>query len=231
MMSRISEMNRCLGAVETLVNKGAATDIRNKYGHLPIDLFRTISLGFDECVEERGERLLGGTVTNRCTKKEKQFLILSICAFVLFYIWVYMKTATNMCVQTELNGESYIFPTVIINRYVSFTQSIVMLILHKIFREFNTSTSAFTSWRFKVKQTWSILYSEQLLLVFLEKTSIAVFILRWFCSLFDVSIPTDIVFNVYCIILCFQFFIIYFPTPCKNVFRKYHSTYILAVFF
>ena len=229
MMSRISDMNKCLGSVETLVNKGAATDIRNKHGHLPIDLFRTIFLGFDECVEERGERLLGGTVTNRCTKKEKQFLILSICAFVLFYIWVYMKTATNMCVQTELNGESYIFPTVIINRYVSFTQSIVMLILHKIFREFNTSTSAFTSWGFKVKQTWSILYSEQLLLVFLEKTSIAVFILRGLCSLFDLSIPTDIVFNVYCIILCFQFFIIYFPTPCRNVFRKYHSTYILAV--
>lgn len=42
MMSRISEMNRCLGSVETLVNKGAATDIRNKHGHLPIDLFRTI---------------------------------------------------------------------------------------------------------------------------------------------------------------------------------------------
>lgn len=229
MMSRISEMNRCLGAVETLLNKGAATDIRNENGHLPIDLFRTISLGFDECVEERGERLLGGTVTNRCIQNEKQFLFFSICAFVLFYILVYMKTATHVCLQTESYGNLYIYPTVLITRYANFTQSIFMLILHRIFRAFNTSTSAFTSRGFKVKQTWSILYSEQFLLAFLENTSTAVFILRGLCSFFDVSFPTDIVFNVYCIFLCFQFFIIYFPTPCRNVFRKYHSTYILAV--
>lgn len=132
-------------------------------------------------------------------------------------ILVYMKTATNMCVQRELNGYSNIFPTVIIKWYMSFMQSTVILILHWIFRKFNTSsTSAFTWWGFKVKQTWNILYSEQLLLAFLENTSTAVFILLGFCSFFDLSILTDIVLNVYYIFLCS----ISIPTPCRNVIRN-----------
>ena len=229
MVIRISDIDKCLDAIETLVNKGAATDVRCEKGCLPIDNFRAISLKFNERVEERGERLLGGNATNRYTKIEKQFYTILSCAFILFYLLVYISNAKNMCIKTETNKDSDNFPRVIIKWYVSCTQIVVILAMNYLFGVLNTRLHAFTVRKFEVKPTWHMLYSEQLLVAFLGKISIAFIIVRVVCFFFDQSIFTDIFFNVYCTFLCYFLFMIYFKTPCRNIFRKYYSFCISAI--
>ncbi|XP_078329173.1 uncharacterized protein LOC111114515 [Crassostrea virginica] len=216
-----SDMNRCLDVVETLVNKGAATYLRCKNGYLPIDHFRAVSLKLKERVEERGERLLGGNTTKRYIKKEKQFFIASIFIFTLLYflVHVYMRKAKNVCIQTDC---------VRIKWYVSYTQIGVILIMHWLVCALNYILQTYASKGFEVKQTWCLLYSEQMLVSISGKTSIVFIIVREFCNLLYKSFPTDIFFNVYCIFLCFIFSTIYFPTPCRNIFRKHHSICISA---
>ena len=221
---RISDIDRCLDAAETLVNKGAATDIRCSRGNLPIDIFRAGSLKFDERVEERGERLLGGNVTDCYIKKEKQFLAISICVITLFYILIYTKNATNMCIETKSNKE-----WIRVKWYVSYTQIIIILIMHWVFEILNFILHIGTLRGFEVKPIRSMLHSEHMLVTFLRNMSVFVIIFRGFCNLLNQSFPTDVFFNIYCTFLCFYFLVIDYPNPIRSMFRKYHFLRISAI--
>lgn len=229
MIIRISDMNRCLEAVETLVNAGAATDIRCENGWLPIDHFKTISLRFDEQLEDRGERLLGGEDTKRYLRREKVFLFFSICAFFIIYFWIYVMTAIRMCTQTESTNNLKMFGCIRIKQYVSFAQILVLFFMHFIFARANIIRKAFMLGGFAISPLWGNLYSEQLFVAFSEKLALSFTVLRGVCMMLDQRFPTDVFFNVYCSFLCLFFCMMYLPTPFRNIFRKHHSFCIVTV--
>ena len=151
--------------MDTLVNKDAETDIRCKKGNLPINIFRAVSLKFDKSVEELDERLLGGNVTNLCIKikKKTQFFSTSIVVYSIFYLFVYMRNATNIYTKTDSNKNSYIR----IKWYMSYTLIGVILITRWFL--FCMSKSILHAWvpnGFDGKPKFCMLYSEQLLSFF-----------------------------------------------------------------
>lgn len=229
MIIRISDMNSCLEAVDTLVNAGAATDIRCEIGLLPIDLFKTVSLKFDEQVEDRGERLLGGKDTKRYIKREKVFLSISICAFIMIYFWIYVTNAIRMCIQTESTNNLKKFGCIGIKQYVSFAQILVLFFMHIILARANIMRKAFMLGGFAISPLWGNLYSEKLFVAFSVKLALSFTVLRRVCMMLDQNFPTDVFFNVYCSLLCLFFSLMYLPTPLRNIFRKHHSFCIVTV--
>lgn len=230
-INRSSDINRCFGVVETLVNNGAATDIRCNKGYLPIDNFRTHALKLEEDIINRGETLLDGDKTKRYLKKEKLFFGTLALFYLIFYIWFYIELATELYIQEEKTQVENLIFSKRISWIFSYAQISSIIILHWYIRKSNSSKKIETLNRFEVTPAWIKLYSEQLFERFSEKIAVVFVIFRVFFSMLGRSVSVDVFYNVYCVALSLFFLIIYIPNPFRTVYLNCTFIRIIKIVF
>ena len=128
-----SDRERCLNAVETLINNGATPDIRNSEGYLPIDYYRTFVLERNNDEIDRGELLLCGEMVRQHIKRKKLFLIILICVVISIWVWLNMTLVKQLYIQENYTEGLKSNPQIKVNWYVSHTQIISIFIMHMVF--------------------------------------------------------------------------------------------------
>lgn len=231
--SENSDMDQCLDAAETLINNGAAVDIRDADGLLPIDYFSRSSLKLNEDTIDRGELLLGGKKIRPHIKREQICLTIFIFVFIRLYIYVYTTLAKFLYIQENFMEDLKEVPPIKIKPFVSYAQIIYIFLMPLVFRYRHRLQLAHTLGGFEITANLSKSYLEKLFYDFsLKVTGVSVMV-RWFCNLSDHSIYTDILFNVFCTILCFVYLLL--AVSCLSTYKTYcrslHSSLIYVAKF
>ena len=223
-----SDMDQCLDAAETLINNGAAVDIRDADGLLPIDYFRSSSLKRKDDTIDRGEVLFGGEKIRTHIKREQICFTILIFVFIRLYIYVYTTLAKTLYIQENFTKDLKEVPPIKVKSYVSYAQIIFIFIMPLVFQRVHRLQLAQTLGGFEITANLSKSYLERLFFYFSLKVTGFSVMVRWFCNLTDHSIYTDILFNVFCTILCFVYFLI--AVSCLSTYKTYcrllHSSFI-----
>lgn len=234
-VKRASDVEKCLFAVETLIVHGADPCIRCNKGFLPLDHFRTISPFFNEFEVDRGENILGCSETRTFIEKEKTFLITCIILFVIGVFWMYFSDAKKICFNIKyLNKtESELFSNE--SQFLRFhgmccTQLISIFVLHWYVLNSTTFLRSFVFGRMQITPLRRKLYAETMFVTFSSNVSRMMICIRLFeiiaCDMSHRIGQT--VLNLYCLFLCSNICLIYFPFPFKQIIHK-HQVYILTV--
>lgn len=215
-----ADPNKCLDAVETLIDNGADINIRCNGGYLPIDFFKTVSLRFDQSVIDRGECLLGGHQNKSFMKKEKRYLGILAAIFLVLYIVFTINIAKTICIQKEKDSSSDKLNPFYFH-CMGYIQIIYLAILHQYSHVLILFAQALLCSSVIIKPLRSDLYYVKLFIRFSEKAGIVCVLVRAFAFKLKYVYSTCIFFNVYCVLVCTFFSILLLPNQCRNQVYKY----------
>lgn len=227
MVIRMIDSNECLDSVETLIENGADTNIRCKNGYLPIDYFKTVLLRFDEATIDRGECLLGGNQNKSFLNKERWYFGVLAASFITLYILLSLNIAKLVCFQVGTNFSSYELEQFFFHR-MDFIQVMYLVFLHRNWHDFVTSIQVFLVRGVKLIPLRRKLYSDKLFVRFSEKVGLGFLLVRFFAIKFDFVYSTYVFFNVYCILVCTFFCIMYIPYQNRKWIQKHHDSLVIA---
>ena len=158
-----SDMDQCLDAAETLINNGAAVDIRDADGLLPIDYFRSSSLKRKDDTIDRGEVLFGGEKIRTHIKREQICFTILIFVFIRLYIYVYTTLAKTLYIQENFTEDLKEVPPIKVKSYASYAQIIFIFIMPLVFQRVHRLQLAQTLGGFEITANLSKSYLERLL--------------------------------------------------------------------
>lgn len=226
MVIRMIDPNKCLDSVETLIENGADINIRCKNGYLPIDYFKTVSLRFDEATIDRGERLLGGNQNKSFLKKEKWYLGFLAAAFITLYILLSLNSAKLDCFLVGKSSSSSEWGRFYFHR-MDYIQIMCLFFLHRYWHDFVMLIQVFLVCGVDMIPLRRKLYSDKLFVRFSEKVGLGFLLVRVIAIKFDFVYSTYVFFNVYCVLVCTIFCIMYIPNPYKTWIQKRHGSLVL----
>lgn len=224
---RIIDPNECLDSVETLLENGADINIRNKSDDLPIDYFKTVSLRFNEATIDRGERLLGGNQNKSFLKKEKMYYGVLAAAFIILYILLSLNIAKLGFFLVDKSSSSKELGLFYLKR-VEFVQIMCLFFLHRYWHNLAMAIQVILVSGVDMIPLRSKLYSDKLFVRFSEKIGLVFFLVRVIAIKFYFVYSSLVFFNIYCVLVCVFFCMMYIPNPYKNWIKKYHDTLVLA---
>lgn len=227
MLIRITDPNECLDSVETLLENGADINIRCNSGFLPIDHFKTVSLRFDEATFDRGERLLGGNRNKSFVNKEKWYLGVCATVFIAFYLLLSIHIAKMTCNFTDKSLSSTKVERIFFHP-LDYIQIMFLVFLHRLWYNLMIFIQSFLVRGVDIIPVRSKLYSDKLFVRFSEKFGLGFLFVRVIALRFDFVYSTYIFFNVYCVLVCTFFCIMYIPYQSRNWIQKYHGILVLT---
>lgn len=228
MIITISSPKKCLNAVSTLLQNNADINIRSSSGYLPIDLFKMVYLRYDESVIKRGERLLGGHKHKSFVKKEKLYYGILSAIFIVLHILFCFNTAESACFRKENSPESNKIKQSYL-QCMTYIQIIYMFLLHHCWLVFFLNVPYFPVPGVDTKLLRSKLYSDKLFVKFSEKVGLAFLCVCLIALKFDDVYSAYVFFNVYCVLICTFFCIMYIPNSYRNWVRKHHGIILLSL--
>lgn len=227
MVIRMIDPNECLDSVETLIENGADINIRCKSGYLPIDHFKTVLLRFDEATIDRGECLLGGNQNKSFLNKEKWYFGVLAAAFITLYILLSLNIAKLVCFLVGKQFSSYELEQFYFHR-MDFIQVVYLFLLHRYWHDFVTIIQVFLVRGVDLIPLRRKLYSDKLFVRFSEKVGLGFLLVRVIAVKFDFVYSTYVFFNVYCVIVCTFFCIMYIPYQNRKWIQKRHGNLVIA---
>lgn len=224
---RMIDPNECLDSVETLIENGADINIRCKSGYLPIDHFKTVSLRFDEATIDRGERLLGGKENKSFLNKERWYFGVLATAFITLYILLSLNIANLDCFLIGNSSSSNEFERVYFYR-MDYIQIMCLFLLHRHWHDFVTFIQVFLVCGVDMIPLRRKLYSDKLFVRFSEKVGLGFLLVRVIAIKFDFIFSTYVFFNVYCVLVCTFFCIMYIPYRSRKWIQKHRGNLVIA---
>lgn len=227
MVIRMKDPTECLDSVETLIDNGADINLRCKNGFLPIDHFKTVSLRFDEATIDRGECLLGGNQNKSFLSKEKWYFGVLAAAFITLYILLSLNITKLVCFLVGKNVSSYGLEQYYFYR-MDLIQVICLFLLHRHWHDFVTTIKVFLVCGVDLIPLRRKLYSDKLFVRFSEKIGLGFLLVRVVAIKFDFIYSANVFFNVYCVLICTFFCIMYIPYQKREWIQKHHSNLVIA---
>lgn len=226
MIISISDPKKCLNAVRTLLDNGADINVRCSRGYLPIDHFKMVHLRYDESVIKRGERLLGGHKNKSFVKKEKLYYGILTAIFIVLHILFCFNTGESACFRKENSPKSNKIKQSYL-QCMTYIQIIYLFLLHQFWHEFILIIQSFLVSGVDTKPLRSNLFSDKLFVKFSGKVGLAFLFVCFVALKFDDVYSVYVFFNVYCVLVCTFFCIMYIPSSHRNWVRKHPCIIIL----
>lgn len=185
-----------------------------------------VHLRYDECVIKRGERLLGGHKNKSFVKKEKLYYGILTAIFIVLHILFCFNTAESACFRKENSPKSNKIKQSYL-QCMTYIQIIYLFLLHQFWHEFILIIQSFLVSGVDTKPLRSNLYSDKLFVKFSGKVGLAFLFVCFVALKFDDVHSVYVFFNVYCVLVCTVFCIMYIPSSHRNWVRKHHCIIIL----
>lgn len=224
---RMRDPTECLDSVETLIENGADINLRCKSGYLPIDHFKTVLLRFDEATIDRGECLLGGNQNKSFLNKEKWYFGVLAAAFITLYISLSLNFAKLVCFLVGKHFSSYGLEQYYFYR-IDLIQVIYLFLLHRHWHDFVMIIQVFLVYGVDLIPLRRKLYSDKLFVRFSEKVGLGFLLVRLVAIKFDFIYSANVFFNVYCVLICTFFCIMYIPYQNREWIQKHHGNLVIA---